>query len=64
MRIVIDEFPDGTLEASKRAVLLDQPDTGVGERTNGRWAASILPTAVTPDDVVAVCVLLIRKLSR
>ena len=59
-RIVIDEFPDGTLEASKRAVLLEQPDAGSGERTKGRWAASILPQAVTPDDVVAVCVLLVR----
>lgn len=59
-RIVIDEFPDGTLEASKRAVLLGQSDAGSGERTKGRWAASILPQAVTPDDVVAVCVLLIR----
>jgi hypothetical protein len=59
-RIVIDEFPDGTLEASKRAVLLEQPNAGAGERTKGRWAASILPQAVTPEDVVAVCVLLVR----
>jgi hypothetical protein len=59
-RIVIDEFPDGTLEASKQAVLLGQPDTGSGERTKGRWAASILPQAVTPYDIVAVCVLLVR----
>lgn len=59
-RIVIDEFADGTLEASKRAVLLEQHDAGSGEQTKGRWAASILPQAVTPDDVVAVCVLLVR----
>jgi hypothetical protein len=59
-RIVIDEFPDGTLEASKRAVLLEQSEAGGGGRTTGRWAASILPQAVTPDDVVAVCVLLVR----
>lgn len=59
-RIIIDEFADGTLEASKRAVLLEQPDEGSRERTKGRWAASIFPQTVTPDDVVAVCVLLIR----
>ncbi len=59
-RIVIDEFPDGTLEASKRAVLFEQSDAGSGERPKGRWAASILPQAVTPEEVVAVCVLLVR----
>lgn len=59
-RIVIDEFLDGTLEASKRAVLLEQRDEESGERSKGRWSASILPQAVTPDDVVTVCVLLIR----
>jgi hypothetical protein len=63
-RIVVDEFPDGTLEASQRAVLLGQPDAGNGERTKGRWAASILPQAMNHEDVVAVCVLLVRGFDR
>ena len=54
-RIVIDEFPDGAIEASTRAVLLEQTAGDVsGHPGRGRWAASILPQSVAPNDVVAV----------
>lgn len=60
-RITVDELPDGTLEVSKRSVLLEQPaGDGGGQPGRGRWASSILPQAVAPDDVLAVCVLLVR----
>jgi hypothetical protein len=59
-RLIIDELPDGTLESSQRVILLQQPDTAGEERSKSRWKNSILPQAVNPEDVMAVCILLVR----
>jgi hypothetical protein len=61
IRFTVDERADGMLEVSKRRVRLQQK-TGDGEETASRtrWISSILPRAVVSEDVVAVCVLLVR----
>ncbi len=61
-QIVIDEYPDGTRHVSRRPVLYEQPrEGGIGGSTRDPWSSSILPHEVGYDDVVALCVLLIRR---
>lgn len=60
-RFVLDELPEGGWRVDERKVYYAQPTEPKGKGTPEAWRASILPRAVKMDDIVAVCVLVIRR---
>lgn len=61
-RLVVDELPSGKFEVSRRTVFLEQPKGGVGDESGQKsWSDNILGHDVKSDDVVAICLLLVRR---
>ena len=61
VRTVVDKYPDGQLEASERKVYVEQPKGDASNRSRKRWSSSMLQHQVAPNDVVALCILLVRR---
>ena len=60
-RVTVDLYPNGRVEASGRAVRLEQPKGDDTKPSKKPWATSILQHQVAYEDVVAVCVLFVRR---
>ena len=60
-RVTVDMYPNGRLEASGRTVRLEQPKGDDLKPSKQKWRSSILSHQVDYEDVVAVCVLFVRR---
>ena len=62
-RTVIDEFPSGERKVTVHKVHYEQTAAGKAEKGDGlkAWESSILPRGVEVADIIAVCVLMVRR---
>lgn len=60
-RVTVDLYPNGRLDASERTVWLKQPKGDDSNPSNQAWTSSGFSHQVAYEDVVAVCVLLVRR---
>ncbi len=60
-RVTVDMYSDGRLETSGRTVRLEQPKGDDIKPSKQAWQSSILSHQIDYKDVVAVCVLFVRR---
>jgi hypothetical protein len=62
-RTVIEEFPDGVVKVVKHKVRYERPAAGKLDDAEALepWTSSILPRPVEVTDIIALCVLVVRR---
>ena len=60
-RVTVDMYPNGRLKASGRTFRSEQPKGDDSKPSKQTWQSSILSHQVKYEDVVAVCVLFVRR---
>lgn len=60
-RVKVDIYPDGRIETSGHSVCMEQPKGGDSKPSKQRWQSSILSHMIDYENVVAVCVLFVRR---